>query len=120
VCVNFVVAANNFGDTRSGGLAGPMGLFIIVVMCIAVVMLIRNMNKRLRRLPDSFPDPDAARRDAEIAKLDADLSGPDADPHVPTIDDSRSPSSMDGVDAEVNDVNTTDRPTGRDAGPERA
>ena len=52
--MNLVVAVNNFGDTRAGGLAGPMGLFIIVLMCIAVVLLIRNMNKRLRRLPDSF------------------------------------------------------------------
>jgi hypothetical protein len=117
--VNYV-AVNNFGDTRSGGLAGPMGLFIIVLMCIAVVMLIRNMNKRLRRLPDSFPDADAARRAAEIAKLDADLSGPDAGRHRPTIDDSRSPSSMDGVDAEVNDVNTVERPAGNDTGTERA
>ena len=33
--MDFVVAVNNFGDTRSGGLAGPMGLFIIVLMAIA-------------------------------------------------------------------------------------
>jgi hypothetical protein len=114
------LAVNNFGDTRSGGLAGPMGLLIIVLMCIAVVMLIRNMNKRLRRLPDSFTDTDEARRAAEIAKLDADLTGPDAGPQRPTIDESRSPSSMDGADAEVNDVNTVERPTGSDAGTERA
>jgi hypothetical protein len=118
--VDFVVAVNNFGDTRSGGLAGPMGLFIIVVMCIAVVMLIRNMNKRLRRLPDSFPDAEAARREAEIAKLDADLNRPDGDPHSAAIDESRSPSLMDGADAEVKDVNTVERPSGSDAGTERA
>ena len=47
-----VLAENNFGDTRSGGLAGPMGLFIIVLLAIATVLLIRNMNSRLRRLPD--------------------------------------------------------------------
>ena len=50
-----LLADNNFGDTRSGGLAGPMGLFIIVLMGIATVLLIRNMNSRLRRLPDRFP-----------------------------------------------------------------
>ena len=53
-----ILAENNFGDTRSGGLAGPMGLLIIVLMAIATVLLIRNMNARLRRLPDRFPDPD--------------------------------------------------------------
>lgn len=56
-----VLAENNFGDTRSGGLAGPMGLFIIVLLAIATVLLIRNMNTRLRRLPNRFPsqDPEA-------------------------------------------------------------
>jgi hypothetical protein len=53
------LADNNFGDTRSGGLAGPMGLFIIVVLAIGTVLLIRNMNSRLRRLPGSFPSTGA-------------------------------------------------------------
>lgn len=50
------LAENNFGDTRSGGLAGPMGLFIIVLLAIATALLIRNMNKRIRRLPASFEE----------------------------------------------------------------
>jgi hypothetical protein len=54
-----VLAENNFGDTRSGGLAGPMGLFIIVLLAIATVLLIRNMNSRLRRLPGRFPGQEA-------------------------------------------------------------
>jgi hypothetical protein len=69
-----VLAVNNFGDTRSGGLAGPMGLFIIVLLGIGTVLLIRNMNARLRRLPDEFPDPDAVRREEELARLEADLA----------------------------------------------
>ena len=73
--MDFIVAVNNFGDTRSGGLAGPMGLFIIVLLSVATVFLIRNMNKRLRRLPDSFPDQRAGARDAEVARLEADLAG---------------------------------------------
>jgi hypothetical protein len=72
-----VLAVNNFGDTRSGGLAGPMGLFIIVLLAIGTVLLIRNMNARLKRLPAEFPDPDAARRDAEVARLEADLATSD-------------------------------------------
>lgn len=48
-------AQNNFGDTTSDGLAGPMGLLIIVLLAIATVLLIRNMNSRLRRLPERFP-----------------------------------------------------------------
>jgi hypothetical protein len=108
--VNFVVAVNNFGDTRAGGLAGPMGLFIIVLMSIAVVLLIRNMNKRLRRLPDSFPDPKAAQRDAEIARLDADLHRPDAGPGRTAVDADRSDASTAPAEAEVSAVDPTDRP----------
>jgi hypothetical protein len=53
-----VLAVNNFGDTREGGLAGPMGLFLIILLAAATIFLIRNMNARLRRLPDRFPDQD--------------------------------------------------------------
>jgi hypothetical protein len=53
------LADNNFGDTRSGdGLAGPMALLVILLLAAATVFLIRNMNKRLRRLPESFPEPE--------------------------------------------------------------
>jgi len=55
------LADNNFGDTRGDGLAGPIGLFIIVMMAVATVLLIRNMNSRLRRLPDRFPSEQTER-----------------------------------------------------------
>ena len=50
-------AVNNFGDTREGSLAGPVGLVIILLLAIGTVLLIRNMNRRLRRLPESFDPP---------------------------------------------------------------
>lgn len=49
-----LLADNDFGDTREGGLAGPTGLLIIVLLVIGTVLLIRNMNSRLRKLPDHF------------------------------------------------------------------
>ena len=64
-----VLAVNNFGDTREGGLAGPMGLLLILLLGAATVFLIRNMNARLRRLPDRFPDrtaEDAHRTDEKV------------------------------------------------------
>jgi hypothetical protein len=51
-------AANNFGDTMGGGLAGPTGLVIILLLVVGTVLLIRNMNARLRRLPERFESPD--------------------------------------------------------------
>jgi len=94
-------AVNNFGDTRSGGLAGPMGLFIIVLLSIATVLLIRNMNKRLRRLPDSFPDGKQTQREAEIARLNADLDRSGAAPISAEVDQDRSESAPSGTEGEV-------------------
>jgi hypothetical protein len=50
------LAKNNFGDTEAGGMAGPLGLVVIILLAIATVLLIRNMNRRLRRLPSRFDD----------------------------------------------------------------
>jgi hypothetical protein len=72
-----LLAENNFGDTRSGGLAGPMGLFIIVMMAIATVFLIRNMTARIKRLPAEFPDDDhagTADEQAESGSADGESS----------------------------------------------
>ena len=37
--------------------AGPIGLLVIVLLGIATVLLIRNMDKRVKRLPSEFPPP---------------------------------------------------------------
>lgn len=76
-----ILADNNFGDTRSGGLAGPTGLFIIVVLAIVMVLLIRNMSKRIRRLPAEFP---ASGKGIGTATATADEAGPSsAKPETP-------------------------------------
>lgn len=118
--VNLVVAVNNFGDTRSGGLAGPMGLFIIVLMAIGTVLLIRNMNKRLRRLPDSFPDPDADRRAAEITRLNADLDLPDATPREAGSGSADSDVENAPAEAEVKGAESADSPRVNGGSGERA
>lgn len=48
------LAENNFGDTLGGAVAGPTGFVIILLLVIGTVLLIRNMNSRLRRLPERF------------------------------------------------------------------
>jgi hypothetical protein len=75
-----VLAQNNFGDTRTGGLAGPMGLFLIVVLGTATVLLIRNMNARLRRLPDRFPDQGPSTRTAKVEREAVPTEGAVVDP----------------------------------------
>jgi hypothetical protein len=39
------------------GTAGPLGLLVVLLIGVALVLLIRNMNGRLRRLPRSFDEP---------------------------------------------------------------
>ncbi|MEU8296750.1 hypothetical protein AB0C04_05625 [Micromonospora sp. NPDC048909] len=82
-----VLAENNFGDTRTGGLAGPMGLFLILVLGAATVLLIRNMNARLRRLPDRFPQQgrpvESGRTEAEVADPTDGTGGPDSSSDAP-------------------------------------
>lgn len=39
-----------------GASAGPLGLLLILLIGVVTVLLIRNMNGRLRRLPREFPD----------------------------------------------------------------
>jgi hypothetical protein len=70
-----LLAENNFGDTRTGGLAGPTAFVIILLLVVGTVLLIRNMNARLRRLPRSF---DNAR-----PKEDRPPASPDDDEAVP-------------------------------------
>ncbi len=41
----------------ANGAAGPLGLLVILLIGVATVLLIRNMNGRLKRLPREFPDP---------------------------------------------------------------
>ncbi|OBG65437.1 hypothetical protein [Mycobacterium sp. E3339] len=46
------------------GKASPIGLLIVVVLLIATLLLLRSMNKQLKKVPESFdpkhPEPDQA------------------------------------------------------------
>jgi hypothetical protein len=67
-----LLAQNYFGNTRQGSLAGPTGAFIIAALAVTTVLLIRNMNKRIRRLPAEFPDQTDASAEAVSEKSDAE------------------------------------------------
>lgn len=51
-----LLAANNFGDNLPQGQAGPLGLLVVVLLGIGTWLLIRSMNKHLKRVPPSFDD----------------------------------------------------------------
>jgi hypothetical protein len=61
------------------GKASPFGLLVVVLLLIGTFLLVWSMNKRLKRLPQSFdddePTADAAAEDA----VSGDPPEPDAD-----------------------------------------
>jgi hypothetical protein len=45
------------GQGQDFGKSSPMGLVLIILFFIAVALLVRSMNKHLRRVPESFDPP---------------------------------------------------------------
>ena len=58
------------------GKASPFGLLVVVLLLIGTFLLVRSMNKHLRKLPESF---DRGRPDADPS-ADEGTVGLDADP----------------------------------------
>jgi hypothetical protein len=62
------------GHGPEWGKAAPIGLLIVVLMCVAVYFLVKSMNRNLKKVPESF-DP--------AAKVSVGA----ADAGVPTVSD---------------------------------
>lgn len=61
--------------------ASPIGLVVVLFLVVAVVLLIRSMNRHLRKVPPSFAGPDGA---AESVPGRSDATVTDAEPDRPT------------------------------------
>ena len=44
------------GHGPEWGEAAPIGLLVIVLMCVAVYFLVKSMNRNLKKVPESFGD----------------------------------------------------------------
>lgn len=49
------------GRGEEFGKSSPIGLVILILFFLAVALLVRSMNKHLRRLPESFDPPEEQR-----------------------------------------------------------
>lgn len=54
--------------------AGSLGLLVVVLLCVVTALLIRNMTRRIKRLPASFETPATPAEDGS----DESASGPTA------------------------------------------
>ena len=86
-------------DTKGAefGKASPVGLLVIVLMLIAVFLLIRSMNKQLRKLPESF-DTEHPEADQAFDEGTDTVDGTDAEPDRP-----QAPSDASGLADQADD-----------------
>jgi hypothetical protein len=50
-----IVLAELLADDKGKG--SPIGLFVVLILCVAVYFLYRSMTKQMRKVPDSFDPP---------------------------------------------------------------
>ena len=67
------ILAQEFGPERDQAMAGPLGLFVTVVLVVVTIFLIRGMNKHVRRLNERVAREEAA---AEAAARRAEDDAP--------------------------------------------
>ncbi|WP_374024804.1 hypothetical protein [Mycobacterium sp. HNNTM2301] len=69
------------------GKASPIGLLIVVLLLIATLLLLRSMNRQLKKVPESFdpkhPEPDQAADEGTDAVNDGHTPGQPNPPERP-------------------------------------
>lgn len=73
------------GHGPEWGEAAPIGLLVIVLMCVAVYFLVKSLNRNLKKVPDSFDGvPVSVGASSEVAPDEAgiptDPAGSDPSP----------------------------------------
>lgn len=66
------------------GKASPVGLLVVVLLLIATLLLLRSMNKQLRKVPKTFdpehPEPDQAADEGTDTVAEGTDQGPEKGP----------------------------------------
>jgi hypothetical protein len=57
------------------GRGSPIGLFVILALCVAVYFLWKSLNRHLKKLPESFDQPRSGGRAASEARTSASDGG---------------------------------------------
>jgi hypothetical protein len=92
------------------GKSGPLGLFLLLVLLVAVALLVRSMNRHLRGLPRSFDDDRDGPR-VVVPDTPAELVDEPRRPGQDLLDDlRRAPRAIEGPRPERRDDDRTDPP----------
>ena len=69
------------------GKASPFGLLIVVLLLIGTFLLVRSMNRHLKKLPESFdrtnPQPDQAADEGTVSDVVDDVVAEETDRKAP-------------------------------------
>ncbi|MGY1831448.1 hypothetical protein ACI8AA_13630 [Geodermatophilus sp. SYSU D01180] len=78
------------------GKSGPLGLFLTLVLLVAVFLLVRSMNRHLKRIPRSF-EPEDDQPQVVVPDTPAELVDPPRRPGQDLLDDlRRAPRAIEG------------------------
>ncbi|SFT69173.1 hypothetical protein SAMN05660657_02436 [Geodermatophilus amargosae] len=88
------------------GKSGPLGLFLILVLLVAVGFLVRSMNRHIKRVPRSFDDAGEGPR-VVVPDTPAELVDEPRRPGQDLLDDlRRAPRAIEGPRPEPRDDRT--------------
>src|ERR1700712_2499594 len=80
------------GKGPEWGKAAPIGLLVILLLCISMFFLMRSMNRKIKAIPTSFDPPAITPTEGtpeapppESAPTDAGGTRPDAEPGAPDL-----------------------------------
>ena len=76
-----VLAASDNTDNEGGEnqKAGPLGLAIILLLCVACYFLFRSMSRRLRNVRERFPEPEPPTRPGQATVIEPPAPPAEAD-----------------------------------------
>lgn len=64
------------GKGPEWGKAAPVGLLVILLLCIAMFFLMRSMNRKIKQVPASFDPPEPAPA-VDVPAADSTITDPD-------------------------------------------
>lgn len=84
ILVNALVLLADDAPRNTGpdfGKASPFGLLVIVLLLLGTFLLVRSMNRQLKKVPESFdpthPEPDQAADEGTVGEPDGSPREPD-------------------------------------------
>jgi hypothetical protein len=64
-----MIAMELLARTSEGSKAGPIGLAVVLLLCIACYFLFKSMSKHLRRVRENFPQDSAKRPGGAVEEM---------------------------------------------------